>query len=276
MQNAHTTIYTVKTPKIEWLNYFNKGLITESINNNITTEENPKNKLFLDPKYNIKSNIFNNPEEINEQLKSRNLNNELSFDINSITNSTIKSNTHKNSVSNCIKHNKIFSLEKEDITSYDPSNYNNSKKTFKLRNNNKQKNNDNKKVTPNNSSLFAIKDSNDYPNRLKQYPSTYCMLYKKKKNMKINDGDGYNNKSSYKKDGDINKSIHDIFINRTSPQMRVLSNYGLVSDMDYEMYENVQKNNLMNKILNNTKNGELVHIYNFNNNSAIFFKDKHN
>ena len=275
-QTARThNIYSIKAPKIEWLNYFNKGLITESINNNINTEENPKNKLFIDPKYNIKSNIFNNPQEINEQLKSRSLNNEFSLDANSIyfSNSTNKSNTHKNSINNFIKQNKIFTLEKEDITSYEPSNYNNTNNNYTLRSNNKQKNNINKKITPDNSSLFGFKDSYDYPiNELRQFPSSYCMLYKKKKNMKINDVDGYNN-NLYKKEGDINKNTQDIFINRTLPQMRVLSNYGLVSDEDYEMYENVQRNNLMNKAINNAKNGELVHIYNFNNN-GIFLKDK--
>lgn len=133
----------------------------------------------------------------------------------------------------------IKTNKRRDNKNYTDKKINNYRNKNYLKNNLSHWNNlRKKKDNKNNNNNLKYNYMNDYP---KYDWSSYAMRHKMEKNIKI-DGHFHPNEEKPIK---INKNL---FFGRTLPEMIVLNNYGLVSDIDCENYqnmiENYKKNNL--------------------------------
>ena len=210
--------------KIEWINYFNNELKIESINNQLDDKNNNSNKTKKNFKNKLtkKNNIcIKNKSKkdviiiFSEEEKSESSNNK-----------NLKQNKNKKILRNKYKKNIKLLNKFENANCY-------SKSIEAKEINNKSSQNKNNIAYLQNAryqSKDKLENNNKNNLRLNKYSElSYAKRYKNKKDLNV---------KYYLFPHEDKLTIGNNFlIERTLPEMKVLNNYGLVNDKDYEFHK---------------------------------------
>ena len=222
-----------KFNRIEWINCFNNEITIESISNQLNNNSKSEPKNFKKKLTNKNYNILNQNSHNNKVIYIE----EEEF-IYFPNNHNLR--TNKNNDRTFINKNRNIKINNRE---------NKKKNTRSVEN--KKKENDNKLKQGINNIEYKEKSKSNKKNKSEINKTKYMQSYtynarpsyakrhKIKKGLKINQFFSPNKKK-------VNVTNNNIWIERTLPEMKVLNNFGLVNDEEYEFYKKL--NNIKYKL----------------------------